>query len=233
MDIELLSPTFEEIKIDPNRLAFLMGYTSYDEVPEPFFSAMVKGLNASLEFCNMKAAVKLFDNPEFNFRRKSIILQGAELSPKATIFNDLRDCEALAVFACTAGEGVSIATHRATKEGDSILAFVIDSIGSLVAEAIADYIALMLEKKLRPQGWYTTDPYSPGYCGWSVADQPILFSLLPKGVCGIVLTDSCLMSPVKSVSGVIGLGPKAKKHGYTCERCNSKNCLYRIRTDSK
>lgn len=233
MNIELFSPTFEEITIKPDQLAALMGYPSAAEVPEPFYSAMMKGLEASLGFCQMQGGVRLFDRPDWNTRRKSIILEGVELTPKATIFNDLRECEAIAVFVGTAGEGVSIAAHRATKDGDSILAFVIDTIGSMVADFIADYLTNQLENRLKPKGWYTTDPYSPGYCGWSVADQPALFSLLPKGFCGITLTDSCLMSPVKSVSGVIGLGPKAKKYGYACERCNSKNCMYRNRIGSQ
>ena len=68
------------------------------------------------------------------------------------------------------------------------------------------------------------------YCGWHVSAQPALFSLFPeKNPCGIELTDSCLMLPMKSVSGVIGIGPDVRYLPYTCGICDKKDC-YKRRT---
>ncbi|MCK7538940.1 MAG: hypothetical protein MZV63_52410 [Marinilabiliales bacterium] len=46
-----------------------------------------------------------------------------------------------------------------------------------------------------------TNRFSPGYCGWDVAEQHKLFSFFKDNFCGITLTESALMNPVKSVSG--------------------------------
>jgi hypothetical protein len=46
-----------------------------------------------------------------------------------------------------------------------------------------------------------------------VAEQHKLFSLLPPGICGITLSDSALMHPIKSVSGITGIGKHCKQKG--------------------
>ena len=79
-----------------------------------------------------------------------------------------------------------------------------------------------------------TNRFSPGYCGWHVREQPDLFSLFPTPhPCGIHLTDSCLMVPIKSVSGVIGIGPNVKKLEYSCGLCDYKNCYKRRKPAAK
>jgi hypothetical protein len=57
-----------------------------------------------------------------------------------------------------------------------------------------------------------------------VKDQFKLFSLLPENFCGIRLTDSALMIPIKSVSGIIGIGENVERKNYPCEICNMKDC---------
>ena len=49
--------------------------------------------------------------------------------------------------------------------------------------------------------------YSPGYCGWHVSGQINLFNTLTPEKIGITLGESCLMNPLKSVSGVLVAGP--------------------------
>jgi len=69
--------------------------------------------------------------------------------------------------------------------------------------------------------------YSPGYCNWNVAEQHKLFKLLPKDFCGVSLTESVLMQPIKSISGFIGVGEKIKYHHYKCKFCTQKQCIYK------
>jgi hypothetical protein len=84
-----------------------------------------------------------------------------------------------------------------------------------------------LEKSAAESGLKITNRYSPGYCGWSVGEQHNLFSLIPYNYCGIRLTESALMDPVKSVSGIIGIGANVKSNPYTCKMCDMKDCIYR------
>jgi hypothetical protein len=90
-----------------------------------------------------------------------------------------------------------------------------------------------LEKTMISCGKKITNRYSPGYCGWDVAEQHKLFRLVPGNFCGIRLTESALMDPIKSISGIIGIGENVKFNKYTCNLCDFKNCRYRNSREKK
>ena len=62
---------------------------------------------------------------------------------------------------------------------------------------------------------------------WPVSDQASLFRLLGDAPCGVTLNAQCLMSPVKSVSGVIGLGTGLRRLAYACQLCTMTGCRFR------
>jgi len=90
-----------------------------------------------------------------------------------------------------------------------------------------DKIQEQLKAFMELQGLKITNRYSPGYCGWDIKEQANLFGLLPEKFCGIRLSDSMLMKPIKSVSGIIGIGRDVNYDQYTCSYCRDVNCLYR------
>jgi hypothetical protein len=76
--------------------------------------------------------------------------------------------------------------------------------------------------------------FSPGYCGWHISGQRKLFEFLQPAEIGLELTDSYLMRPLKSVSGVIVVGPREifdfKDDFDFCDECDTRSCRERVRT---
>jgi len=138
-----------------------------------------------------------------------------------------RQAEKIVVFACTAGPGIREQYDRYTAEGEFLKAYFIDTLGTVVVEKAIDQIHQFVRKQFEKEGLHATNRYSPGYCGWSVSEQHALWSFLPANYCGITLTESALMLPIKSVSGIIGLGPHARKSPYSCSICELEHCIYR------
>ena len=60
----------------------------------------------------------------------------------------------------------------------------------------------------------------------AIAEQTKLFDVIDGATIGVGLTSSYLMSPLKSVSGLIGLGPPEdiQQYGSPCDRCELSNC---------
>jgi hypothetical protein len=100
-------------------------------------------------------------------------------------------------------------------------------IGSVTVEAAIDKIQKSIENELITDGIKITNRYSPGYCGWALDEQKLLFAFFPNNQGGIKLSDSCLMDPIKSVSGIIGFGTNVKKTAYECQMCELETCIYR------
>jgi hypothetical protein len=118
-------------------------------------------------------------------------------------------------------------------EGDPLTGYIYDIIGSIVVDAAADMMQSELEKTILSAGKKITNRYSPGYCGWDVSEQHKLFRLFPDNFCGIRLTDSALMDPVKSISGIIGIGEEVRYNNYRCSLCDMKECAYREVSERK
>jgi len=156
-------------------------------------------------------------------------------SPLAEIFPR---AERVALFAVTIGGATSEALERCFERQDFALAYALDAVASVAADDVADLAERRWAGALREEGWGTADGdvlrYSPGYCGWDVTGQKRLFASLQPASIGLTLTDSCLMQPLKSVSGVLVAGPR-DIHRFRpdydfCERCETRTCRERLHT---
>ena len=143
------------------------------------------------------------------------------------ILRQLRGSEAFALFVCTSGLEFETYQQRLKEQGDMVRVFIADALGSVIAEKCADQMEKALQESIDKLGWMHTNRFSPGYCGWHVSQQQLLFPLFQGHTCGVKLTDSSLMIPIKSVSGIIGLGKKVRKLEYTCGLCDFKQCYKR------
>ena len=212
---------FRDLKLTVDQIERVMGY-SEGESHETIFEIVSSLLNEAETLCNLRAEYRIFDTISFSEAEKTIIINDVIFNIGKIIYGQIKKSDSAALFICTAGEKLGLRSRRAMKEGDLLEGYVYDVIGSEAVEAATDLMQADMESKFR-----ITNRFSPGYCGWNVVEQHKLFSLLPENYCGIRLTDSALMDPVKSVSGIIGIGENVKRLPYTCNLCDMKDCLYR------
>lgn len=156
-----------------------------------------------------------------------IYCDGTMLQTGHRVSTYMKGASMIAVFVCTAGSIFTSLAERYMRNGDITEAFITDAIGSVTVENAMDMIQTELEKEMANAGYNTTNRYSPGYCEWHVSGQKSLFTLINSDTVGISLTESCLMLPIKSVSGIIGIGNSVTKRPYGCDICGSKTCVYR------
>ena len=83
------------------------------------------------------------------------------------------------MFLCTAGKEIGIRSREAMKEGDLLTGYIYDVVGSEIVDSAADLMQNKLREKIAAEGKKITNRYSPGYCGWDVAEQHKLFQLMP------------------------------------------------------
>ncbi len=216
---------FEELSVLPVEIEELMGFEN-SEVPEPFPEYIHEGLTQAPKFSEIKGGFKIFKRAIVNTEEQTIQIENRVFAPAKIVTTQLKNATGVALFVCTAGTGISAHSKKLAAEGDTLLSYVFDVIGSLTVDKAMDKIEEELKKEMETTGLNISDRYSPGYCDWSVADQQKLFALLPSHFCGITLADSMLMNPIKSVSGIIGIGKQVKQIGYQCYWCNDINCIY-------
>jgi hypothetical protein len=145
--------------------------------------------------------------------------------------------EHLTLFAVTIGEPVGERIAGLFGEGRFALGATLDAAASEATELAASHVDRIVLKEAREHGAADAGGrvlhYSPGYCGWSITGQRALFAALAPDEIGIRLTESCLMEPLKSISGVMVVGP-AKIHDFEndygfCSDCRTQSCRARIK----
>lgn len=164
---------------------------------------------------------------ELNLQAGTLTVEGVTFQVGSQVCGYLKETTEAALFLCTAGALFSDEAHALNAAGDFLEAYIIDAIGSLTVERAMDRIHELLAQEQAARGLKITNRYSPGYCNWPLVDQRALFGFVGENPTGIVLSQSCLMHPIKSVSGVIGIGEKARRRAYGCLICQNKTCIYR------
>lgn len=220
------TPDIQDVEIHSDEVLDLLQVS--DRSPEnPIVAETMEVVRQWPEIAEMRGGYTIFDDIEVNRKEGEIKLHDVCITPHKRITGYMEKAEKLAVFICSAGEKFTTFTEKYTKEGDFLKAYVTDILGSLTAEKAIEYILKKLEEEMAARGINVSNSYSPGYCNWPLTDQQSLFAILPKNPCGISLTESSLMLPIKSVSGIVGIGKNIEKKSYACEICESINCVYR------
>lgn len=143
------------------------------------------------------------------------------------VIRQIKQSEKAAVFACTIGSAMENWSRQIMRDGDPVQSYLIDAVASMITEKVVEKLHECIKEKMSLNNLKITNRYSPGYCDWPVSDQHQLFSLLPENFCGIRLNKSALMIPIKSVTGIIGIGQDVKFEKYICDHCSKSDCTYR------
>jgi Vitamin B12 dependent methionine synthase, activation domain len=143
----------------------------------------------------------------------------------------------LAVFALNMGKAVSEEIGSLFAGGFEVEGVFLDAVASRAAENASEQLGLQWLGALKAEGGVpeacVVMGYSPGYCGWHLSGQRKLLECAGAAQIGITLNDSCLMDPLKSVSGVFAAGGRelfADGEDYPfCGVCATRTCRERRR----
>ncbi|MBN1276244.1 MAG: hypothetical protein JXA35_02045 [Deltaproteobacteria bacterium] len=142
----------------------------------------------------------------------------------------MNHCESAVCFVATIGGKIEKEIARLTNENSLFDAYILDSMGSMAVEKMAEEFWKDMQKKYFTEDKGITLRFSPGYCDWPIIEQNKLFHrLLDARQTDVTLTDSCLMNPRKSISGLFGIHPFRTGDGPVspynpCSDCKKRNC---------
>jgi len=224
--VQQFSIPFETLGVARDGVARCMGYAD-GVLPEPFGEEVDALIEEAVHHAQIAAGFRVFPPDAVKVERGGVHIEDAYFSTDRVISSPLRKAESVSLFVATAGPGMTQWSTALMKSRQQVQGYFVDALGSETVERAADWIEDKVVQWALTQGQTTSNRYSPGYCNWSVEEQHKLFALLPKEFCGVRLTDTALMQPTKSVSGIIGMGKNLKKGPYACSICSMENCFRR------
>lgn len=223
MHLEKIHINPDHIAVDPAAIRKLMGNPADDLHTEALIEKYIAECRERLTPCGgyLRTRADLHSSGEV------IELEGIRFSTGRIIPKMLGNAEEYALFVLTAGSGPESLARELIGEGHFLEGYIVDLIGSAMVEALADLVHMHIRHACARDGMKVSNRYSPGHCTWDVHEQQKLFRFFPAGFCGITLSGSSLMQPIKSASGLIGIGRKVAHREDICSFCSRKDCAFR------
>ncbi len=167
----------------------------------------------------------IFDMYEGQMGDGKIIFGNTCLGAGNTITSLLKNSVKYVIFAATAGPHFDKRMQQVKAGDDMLRTYILDAIGTCIVEKTGDIMEMHIKQEIN--GLNHTNRFSPGYCGWPLTDQRNLFQLIGGRPCGITLSEVCLMHPIKSISGIMGIGQNVNQKLYGCNFCELETCYKR------
>ena len=195
--------------------------------PEIFETAK-KALNKTKGIIHAKAVYQWFEfeNPGKEKSRSIIQCSGDHVTfDFGNSFQFLKHARYALIAVYTAGQEFEKELQHASSKGDLLEAYFLDLIGLIILGQLEEAIKEIAEKQAGNLGWGVSPFLSPGSVhGWELEDQVKLCSVLPLEKINVTFHNDSVLSPLKTVTCLIGLGPEysSSRVGTTCRVC-SKN----------
>ena len=214
------------LAIDPDEVLRFQGYKAGIDVP----SADVRAL-----FDDALALGRTLMRPRAALRTLRVERDGDRLTAGGVTLTIPRIGERWGAIdevtagVCTIGDALERRTTELWDARELPLSMMLDSVGSGAVESLAEYVNDLLCQEGITRGVNVTNRVSPGYGGWDVAEQRLLWRLCPGDAVGVTINDACFMSPTKTITILVGAGPAARVDDYfsQCARCWMRDCAYR------
>ena len=133
----------------------------------------------------------------------------------------------MAIALCTLGKSIDEEVTILNDKGSYTEALILDIIGSVAVEEIANRINFLICEKAKNDGLETSQRFSPGYGNFDLREQENIFNIINAKKINVSLTNSFMMVPKKSVSFCVYLG-KLKEHiPKQCTICGLTDCQFK------
>lgn len=220
--------SYSQLAVSIEAVERALGYIT-GSIPIHFKDVLIQLIHESQNHLQIKGGFRLLQNNVRVENRSRLMINNIDFIIENIIATQLQNIEGSVLFACTLGKQFDHWCRSFDDQNDIFYHYFADAIGSEIIEASVDWLEKQINIEAAKLSLKCTNRYSPGYCDWNVSDQHKLFSFFPAKFCGIEITASALMIPIKSISGLIGLGENVRKKAYTCNICSMENCYLRIR----
>jgi hypothetical protein len=141
------------------------------------------------------------------------------------------EAKELAVIVGTIGPKLEKRATDYTKSSQALRGMILDGIGSAAVDMLVLEACKLIAGEVSSRGYEISSPVNPGMPGFAMTEQWHLLELVKAPEIGVSLTSSGILVPRKSVSMVIGIGPKMTRwtQAEVCARCSLREtCPYKV-----
>lgn len=204
--------------INKNEAARYLGYK--DTMPDVNMTKLI--LQSEIDLLNViepRYCYKVFDT---EVKEDCVILKGSELVLHGqSITEHLKDCEKAVVMCATLSDKVD-KLLRKNEISNMVNALITDALANAAIEQVCDEAEKIFMKDF--DGYNATWRFGVGYGDFPITTQKLLLETLDAGKrIGVCATESCILTPRKSVTCIVGLSKSEVSSVKSCDNCNMRD----------
>jgi hypothetical protein len=190
-----------EISIPEKEVYRYLGYMGH-KPDEADVTRIAEGIKKTEALAAPKACYGLFD---IEIKGENVVLPYGEIHSKS-LAAWCEGCSRAYIFAATIGAAIDRQIKTASVRSMSEAA-ILQACGAACVEEFCNILNEKLNRESEEKGHKNVKRYSPGYGDLELTEnQKGVFSILnPAKYIGLSLMDTCIMSPEKSVTAIIGV----------------------------
>ncbi len=193
-----------------------MGYPPGKTIPATVKSILQEKLLPHIKTTPLNYQYRMSEIVGRNARMDDVMLDDLFHLKGNLVYRLLKDCtHVIAHLISVSGQAVDDPTEI----------YICNAYFNTILQMAADDLRRILTHAINIPDIRLTRRYAPGYCGWPIADQSVLLQLLDPAAIGVRYSESLMLEPVHSVSGIFGLREHSRISGnMPCHVCTSLTC---------
>lgn len=184
-----------------------------DEIPNIFKNALAYTKELAYKGFKMSCIIKSYEVDKMD--DKNIVLRNGKLLVSEILPRVFEHALELGFFVCTLHGYDEIET----KEDNVLIKLFLDNWGTAFIKQGNKWAMQFIAHELKQKELYITHSFSPGQSKIPIEMQTVIFDILNPSEIGVSLSDSLMMHPKKSVSGIFGIQTVDKNPVRSCDLC--------------
>ena len=177
------------------------------------------------EAAGRRIIYRIFD---LDFQDDGCIQIGQMNIESRNLRKNMNGCEKAIVLGATLGAQVDLLMRKHALS-DMARVVTLQACATTILEEYLDDWQGKMEEEMAKEGLYLRPRFRHGYGDFSIGHQEEILRMLDAAkTIGLTMTAGGMLTPMKSVTAVIGLSRiKAPCHIKGCEACEKTDCVYR------
>lgn len=221
-----------ELKV--NKIAVIrgLGYKEIVGIESQTLSEITAEIGAVKAILNPRVIYTEYPVSADYLAQRFILPQGA-LFPGKCVFERLCQADSLLIAVATIGEITNMVESTTAGYEDLFSVFLRDVIGTVALYELQQSFWQSQTLLAAKQEKGVTGLFCPGDGEWDIKEQGTLFANINASSIDVSINQHWLMSPLKSVSMVCGVGTKitTPQREHECSNCASTICSYRYESE--
>ncbi len=197
-----------KLNIDKDAVSHYLGYSRKKgkEPPQNILQIIEEEVNRGYELFKPQGVYRWIKIYRF-IREEEVELEEGQLFKfTKSVMEQLKGATYLLVGVVTIGDFLEKKVAELFSQTEYVRALALDAVGSVAVEDFSRKVRKLARQEAIEQGFKVSRRhYSPGYGGWEVSQQRVIFQIISPDSIGVKLTEGNMMFPQKSLSWVMGV----------------------------